>query len=184
MPVSRRHLPSRLTLLALTVGLGAGPTLAAKAHEHGVARVDLAVEPGRVTVMLEIPLDNLVGFERAPRDDAERKAVDAALAKLRNAAAMFAIDPAAKCTPGPVALSSAVLSLGKPAPAAGAKEGHDDLDGSFEFNCADGFRAGFVEIGLFDAFARLQRIEVQAVTRKGQLKATLKRPSTRLTLVR
>ena len=82
-------------------------------------------------------------------------------------------------------LTSAALSLGKPAAAgAGAKEGHDDLDGSYEFNCVDGFRAGFVEIGLFDAFARLQRIEVQAVTRKGQIKATLKRPASRLTLAR
>jgi hypothetical protein len=172
-------------LLAVVPALLAGPVLAGKAHEHGVARADLAVEPTRITVLLDMPMDGLAGFERAPRDDAERKAVDAALARLRNAAALFAIDPAAQCTPGPVVLTSTVLGLGKPAAPAGAKsDGHEDIEASYEFNCADGFRAGFVEVGLFEAFSRLKRIEIQAVTRKGQIKATLRRPATRLTLAR
>jgi hypothetical protein len=185
MPDNRRwpRLAPTLLLAALPAFV-ASPALAGKAHEHGVARVDLAVEPARVTVLLDMPLDGLAGFERAPRDDAERKAVDAALARLRNAAGLFAIDPAAACTPGPVVLTSAVLGLGKAAGPAGAKEGHEDIEASYEFNCADGFRAGFVEIGLFEAFVKLQRVEVQAVTRKGQIKATLKRPANRLTLAR
>jgi hypothetical protein len=172
-------------LLAVVPALVAGPVLAGKAHEHGVARADLAVEPTRITVFLDMPMDGLAGFERAPRDDAERKAVDAALVRLRNAAALFAIDPAAQCTPGPVVLTSAVLGLGKPPAGAGARSnGHEDIEASYEFSCGDGFRAGFVEVGLFAAFSRLQRIEIQAVTRKGQIKATLKRPATRLTLAR
>jgi Protein of unknown function (DUF2796) len=172
-------------LLAIAVALLAGPVLAAKAHEHGVARIDLVVEPTRITVLLEMPMDGMAGFERAPRDDAERKVVDAALGRLRDAAALFAIDPAASCKAGPVVLTSAVLGLGPAAATAGGKgDGHADIDASYEFNCADGFRAGFVEVGLFEAFARLQRVEIQAVTRKGQIKATLKRPSTRLTLAR
>jgi Protein of unknown function (DUF2796) len=170
-------------LLVSATALTATPALAGKAHEHGVARIDLAVEPTRITVQLEMPMDGLVGFERAPRDDAERKAVDAGLVRLRDAAKLFAIDPAAQCTPGPVALTSSVLGLGQAA--AGAQsDGHEDIDAVFEFTCADGFRAGFVEVGLFEAFARLKRLEVQAVTRKGQIKATLRRPATRLTLAR
>lgn len=170
-------------LVAALPALIAGPVLAGKAHEHGVARVDLAAEPTRITVSLEMPMDGLVGFERAPRDDAERKAVDAGLVRLRNAATLFAIDPAAQCTAGPVVLTAPVLGLGQAA-APAKNDGHADIDAVYEFTCADGFRAGFVEVGLFEAFSRLQRIEVQAVTRKGQIKATLKRPSTRLTLAR
>jgi hypothetical protein len=186
MPKPRRRLHLGLSLLVAAMpALIASPVLAGKPHEHGVARVDLAVEPTRITVLLEMPMDGLVGFERAPRDDAERKAVDAGLVRLRNAATLFAVDPAAQCTPGPVLLTSAALGLGKAAPPAGAKsDGHADIDASYEFTCADGFRAGFVEVGLFEAFSRLQRVEVQAITRRGQLKATLKRPSTRLTLAR
>jgi hypothetical protein len=170
-----------LASAAAALLLAAPAVLAGKAHEHGVARLDVAVEPTRLSFLLEVPLDGLVGFEREPRSDAERAAVDAALARLRAPAGLFRIDTAAGCTPGRVTLDAPVLGLGK---GAADKEGHADLDASIEFTCKDGHKAGFVEIGLFDAFPRLQRVDVQAATRKGQLKATLKRPTTRLPLAR
>jgi hypothetical protein len=163
------------------------PAWAGKAHEHGVARLDVAVEPLRVTFLLEMPLDSLVGFEREPRGDAEKALVDAAVARLKDAAALFRIDPAAGCKPGKVSLESAALGLGAAAAATGtpaAKDAHADIDASFDFDCKDGSKAGFVEVGLFDAFARLQRVDVQTATRRGQMKATLKRPVTRVPLAR
>jgi len=162
--------------------LSAAAANAAKPHEHGVARLDIAVEAARVTLLLEVPLDSLLGFEREPRSDAERALADAALARLRDSATLFRIDPAAHCTLAKVDLQSAALGLG--GEPASVKEGHADLDATFDFVCKDGSRAGFVEVGLFDAFARLQRIDVQAATRKGQLKATLKRPVKRVPLAR
>jgi len=130
--------------------------------------------------LLEMPLDGLVGFERAPRTDAERQAADAALARLRAGGSLFRIDGAAGCTFAKAEVKADVLTAGAAMPA----DGHADVDASVEFSCVDGHKAGFVEVGLFDAFARLQRVDVQAVTRKGQLKATLRRGSTRLPLAR
>lgn len=171
----------RKALLLPTLLIACLPALAGKAHQHGVARLDVAVELQRVVFMLELPLDSLLGFERAPRDDAERRAADAAVARLRNAATLFRVDPAAGCTLDGVVLRSGALGLGG---AAAPGDGHDDLEATFEFACTDAPKAGFAEIGLFDALPRLQRVEVQAVTRKGQMKATLKRPTTRLSLAR
>ena len=169
---------------ALAAMLALSSAHAGKAHEHGVARLDIGVEAGRVSVALDMPLDNLVGFERAPRTDAERAAVAAALARLREAAAMFRIDGAAGCTAGKVDLVSAPLGLG-PAPATPAKDsGHADLEGSYEFACTAGAKAGFVEVGLFEAFPRLKRLEVQVATPRGQMKATLRRPNARIALAR
>lgn len=169
-----------LPLLFAAVSI-APPALAAKAHDHGVARLDVVVEPGRVVFELDTPLDNLVGFERAPRTDAERDKVKAALAKLNEAGALFRIDNAAGCKPGKVELTSAALGLGGTAP---VKEGHADLEGHFVFDCTAGAKAGFVELGLFEAFAGLKRLELQVVTPKGQLKAKLVRPASRVQLVR
>src|SRR5258706_3942509 len=89
---------------------------AGHAHAHGVARLDIAVEGSSLTVQLQSPLDNLLGFERAPRTDAERRQADAVVARLGAAAAMFSIDPAAQCKPPRVELSSAALKLGHPDP--------------------------------------------------------------------
>ena len=179
----RAESPPMKPLLCLALLTAAAlPAAAASPHEHGVARLDVAVEPARVTMLLEIPLDSLLGFEHEPKTDAERQQAAAAVARLRDAAAVFRIDPAAACTPTRVDLQSAALGLGNAA--AGNGGGHEDLDANVEFACKDGHRAGFIEVGLFDAFARLQRVDVQAVTRKGQLKATLRRPVSRLPLAR
>jgi hypothetical protein len=154
---------------------------AARAHEHGVSRLDVGVEAGRVVLELEIPLDSLIGFERAPRTDAEREKADAAVKKLRDGAAMFRIDGQAGCELAKVELKSAVLGLGAGAPAAGE---HADLEGHYEFKCKAGAKAGFVEVGLFEAFAPLKRLDLQVVTPRGQVKATLRRPASRVQLPR
>lgn len=155
---------------------------AAPAHEHGVARLDLGVEATRVVLMLDTPLDNLLGFEHAPRNDTERQKAEAALARLRDAATLFRIDPAAGCTLAKVDLVSTALGLGK-ADAAG-KDGHGDLEGQFEFRCTAGAKANFVEVRLFEAFAGFKRLDLQVATPRGQMKATLRRPQTRVALAR
>jgi hypothetical protein len=40
---------------------------AGKAHEHGALKLDVAIEGNKLTIAMEAPLDNLLGFERAPR---------------------------------------------------------------------------------------------------------------------
>lgn len=182
-------------LLPVCLFAATGPAWAGKPHQHGVAQLDVVVEPTRVTLELDTPLDNLLGFERAPRTDAERAMVDKVLARLRAADGLFRIDSAAGCTLGKVSLVSSVLGLAAPGAnaaqatqaaeaAKGAKGDHAELNGHFEFNCKAGQRASFVEVGLFDAFAPMKRVELQLVLPRGQMKASLARPATRVTLAR
>lgn len=166
----------------LALGLCTSAFAAGLAHQHGVARLDVAVEPGRVTLELDTPLDNLLGFERAPRNAAERQAVDAVVAQLKAADQLFKVDPAAGCKLDKVELNSAVLKLGTPDPAE-AKDGHADIDGDFSFTCADAGKASYIDVGLF-RFDHLQRLEVQVATPKGQFKRDLKRPTQRLSLTK
>lgn len=168
----------RLLLLAL---FAAVPALAAPAHQHGVATLDVGVEPARVTLDLDTPLDNLLGFEHAPRSDAERERADAVVKKLKAGEGLFRIDSAAGCSLAKVTLTAPALGLGGTAP---EKDAHADLQGRFEFSCKAGNKAGFVEVGLFDAFGSLKRIDLQVVTPRGQLKATLVKPASRVALLR
>lgn len=182
------------------------PAWAGKAHEHGVARLDIGVEAGRITLNLEVPLEDLVGFERAPRTDAERAAVAAALARLQDADKAVRVDGSAGCgaakvslvapawgisattsaTAAPVegAASAPKAASGAGAPGPLAREAHGDLEATYEFRCSNAPRAGHVELGLFEAFARLRRVEVQAVTPRGQMKVVLRRPQARVGLAR
>lgn len=153
---------------------------AGKAHSHGVAKLDIAVEATQLTVQLESPLDNLLGFERAPRTDAERQQADAAVAKLKAADSMFKIDPAAQCKLAKVTLASAALKIGQPDPAE-ENSGHADIDGSFEFNCVNANKAAYLDVGLFE-FSHLKQLDVQLAAPGGQSKQTLKRPANRIAL--
>jgi hypothetical protein len=170
-----------LNCLPLALLLAAPPAALAQghAHVHGLAKLDIAVEAKMITVSFETPLDNLVGFERAPRTDSERKRADEAVNRLRDGDAMFRFDPAAGCRLAGVELSSAALKLGRTE--AAPKDGHAELEGEWQFDCADATRAGFVEVGLF-AFNQLKRVQVQLALPKAQLKRELKRPHTRIVL--
>ncbi|MDL2336832.1 MAG: DUF2796 domain-containing protein [Pseudomonadota bacterium] len=152
-------------------------------HVHGVAELNVAVEPGRITLQIETPLDSLLGFERAPRGVAETRVAETTIAALKAADALFKFTPAAGCTSASVELSSAALKLGTPDPAE-QHEGHADLDATYVFKCADAAKATEVDVGLFDAFIRMQSLKVEVVTAKGQFKRDLKRPSKRVSLVR
>jgi hypothetical protein len=107
---------------------------------------------------------------------------DAAVGTLKGADAMFRIDPAAQCALSHVELSSSALKLGTPNPEE-EKEGHADMDGSFEFDCVDAGKATYIDVGLFQ-FSRLQGLEVQVATPRGQFKRDLKRPAARISLVK
>lgn len=194
----------------MLAGWAAWPAWAGKAHEHGVARAEVVVEAGRITVTLELALHDLVGFERAPRADAERTSIAGALGRLQEAAKMARIDAAGGCgaakvqieapawgvsgaasmapPPAPSTSVSSAASASKPAagvgPAAKAGGEHADLRVAYEYRCSHSDRAAHLELGLFDAFARLRRIELQAVAPKGQMKLVLRRPNARLALAR
>ncbi|MDE2781895.1 MAG: DUF2796 domain-containing protein [Gemmatimonadota bacterium] len=63
------------------------------AHEHGIARLGLAVDSIRVTVDLELPAESVFGFERAPRSAEERATAAEALDRLRTGGARLIAFP-------------------------------------------------------------------------------------------
>ena len=160
--------------------LAAAPFLPAEAqqqhaHVHGQIKLDVAVDGPTVVIDMASPLDNIVGFERAPKTDAEKKTVEDAVAQLRAADKLFIIDPAANCKLGPVDLRSAALGLGKPD--ASEPEGHADLDATFSFNCTNAAAARFIDLNLFSVFKGLRQVDSQIASSQGQFKRQLKRPS-------
>ena len=69
--------------IALTLPLFA---YAAPAHVHGVAKIDLAVDGNKLTLSMEMPLENLAGFEHLPKTDKQKAALAEAMKSLKNGA--------------------------------------------------------------------------------------------------
>lgn len=168
-------------------------------HEHGAATLSIAVDGDRLTLRFESPLDNLVGFEAAPRNDRQRAAVRRMAERFHRPATLFEPTAAAGCTAASVKLGSDVIPAdllsgpvdrptggptGAPAeaPKAAASaapatsrggKGHADLDADIVFVCARPRELAGLRVRLFDAFPSVRRIDAAVATGKGQSGARL-----------
>lgn len=170
-------------LLPLCLATATGGAWAhGKAHVHGIAKLDVALEGPQITLAFTSPLDNLLGFEHRPRTDAQRRAAETLLSRMKDLGSFFKLDPAAACTAAAAQVEAPTLA-GPPAPGA-AGDGHADLAATVVFTCSGIDKLAALEHSLFPAYPRLSRIEVQVAGPRGQLKQTLQRPARTLRLAR
>lgn len=180
-----RPAAAALCLAALATGAAAqGPAHKGhshKPHVHGLATLNVAVDGATLTVLLETPLDSLLGFEHRPRTAAQRQAAEAVAQQLQQPAAWLRPDAAAQCT-----LTGTELGLDalQPLQPGGKDNDHADVDATYTYTCAQPARLASLQLGLFDQFKRLQRIDAQVAGAQGQFKQTLRRPAAVLKLVR
>lgn len=167
----------RLAALAAAFAV-AVPTLGAP-HRHGDAELEVTLDGQQLTVRLDAPLDSLLGFERAPRTAAERQAAAALLARLKGAPPLVRPDAAADCGAAEVTVSAEVLTAANPKPGE-----HADLEAGFVFTCRQAAKLGALEVGFFDAFPRLRRLDVRWALPQGQGQRSLARGQKLLKLTR
>lgn len=172
----------RVCFLILSALLVTGPALAAdktasphKAHQHGTAQLQVGLEGGVLQIALEGPAENFLGFEHAPRTDAQRATVARVEQQLKQPAQLFTPVAAADCRAQPPRVE---LKLPPP----GSKETHSEVEAEWRWQCAQPAALGHLDVGLFKAFPRLKELRVQMVTAQGQKTAVLKPGAPRLKL--
>jgi Protein of unknown function (DUF2796). len=190
-----------LVLAACAVLLTAAPAFAHGAHEHGVARLNVAVDGSTVDIDLESPLANPLSFEHAPSTPEQRQAVQDMAVNLHRAENIFVFPAAAQCRLKSVTLESEALpadllqAVASPQPQTSAAKGaqpgaatgdghgqhdgheqgaeHADLDASFAFECAHPEALHGMDVRLFAQWPALHELRVQLVTPAGQHAAEL-----------
>lgn len=130
-----------------------------RAHVHGQAELDLAIDESGFSAELRLPMDSLVGFERAPANSAEREAFDTALAALKDPDRVLKASTAARCT-------GRLLDLQTPKWAEGGAT-HADVEARYRFDCAERSRLVAAEVVVFQAFSRIRRIDTRRVDASG-----------------
>lgn len=144
-----------LPCAALTL-FAAAPAGAGPAHVHGKGDLSVVVAGDTLTLGLEIPLDALVGFERAPRTDKEKAAWRAMTQVFDDPAALFQATPEAGCAPAEKSVKLPYVQ-GAAAPA----DGHGDLDAEYVFKCAKPAALKGFATTIFQRFPRLYRLDVK-----------------------
>jgi len=158
--------------------LAVSPASAAEKHAHGEGELKLAIEGNKVVIELTAPGSDIVGFEHKPSLDADRKAVAAAAAMLKDGGALFAFPDKARCKMQEADVHSEMLHDDKHKHGDGD---HAEFEVHYSFSCATPSALTHVDVGYFKAFPRAHELEVQMITQKGQGAAELTASSSRLT---
>jgi hypothetical protein len=161
-----------IAALALAGALACSSAAAAP-HEHGVGELDAAVDGNALVIEVRLPAEDVVGFERAPRTDAERARIEQ-VRKTLGDPKLFTPNAEARCS-----------AAGAPAvamPAFGAKDAHADFAATYRFECANAAALNAVDVGVFGAFGKVRRLKAQVAGPRGQKQATLTPQRARLPL--
>lgn len=164
-------------LCAALTALMANPPIAIAhelgAHVHGVATLQVAVDEKTMTLDFSSPLDNLLGFEHAPRNAKQKAAVKSMEDSLNKADQLFIPTMDAQCTLQSVKLDSLVLDKKDKSQHHEEEGGHADLDGEFVFVCKQPGKLHELKVKLFEVFPHLRQLKVEVATLKKQAAATL-----------
>lgn len=184
-----------LALLGLATAGLAGPASAQHrelgSHEHGRGTLNIALEGTRLSMELEVPGVDIVGFEHKAKSRKDKAAVDNAKKQLARPLLLFKLPASAGC-----AVKEASASLegeehaheqGKGAEAKGPKGGgheteHSQFHAQYAFDCQAPANITAIEFDYFRAFAGAQKLDVNLITPKGQDKLEVSRAKPRLDL--
>ena len=158
------------------------------AHQHGHGTLNIAIEGTRVSMELEVPGNDIVGFEHAAKTKAQRAAVEKAKTQLGAPLSLFRFPTAAGC-----AVKQADVKIEGGAekvaakPKAGSKHAdhdhaHSEFHVEYALDCSAIASLTSIEFPYFDAFKGAEELEVSIITPKGQSKFEVKNSNPRLDL--
>ena len=130
------------------------------AHVHGAAEIDVVVDGKKVLITLESPADNLLGFERAPKNDYEKNKLKDVTAQLQFAANVFALN--AECKSSKPVVTMPTFSKGE----------HSDISAEYVFECTN--QPTQIKLPLWKNFPSFKSLTVNLATAQGQKQLKLK----------
>ena len=194
----------RMLLVLLSASAIASPAIAAEGdhrelgpHEHGVGNLNIAVEGTKVSVELEVPGMDIVGFEYVAKTAKQKAAVEKAKKQLQAPPAIFKFPAAANCATQQVnvaiesedhdhdhdhdhAKGDTGAEDGRKA--ADAREGHSEFHVEYTFECKVPDKITAIEFGYFRTFTSARKLNVTVITPKGQSKFEATRDKPRIDL--
>jgi hypothetical protein len=192
----------------VTSGVGHAQQRQAGAHEHGRGTLNIALEGSRLSMELEVPGADIVGFEHEAKTQKQKAAVAAAKKQLAAPQTLFELPATAGC-----ALKDAKVAFqaedhdhgpgdgpkhhsgkdhgpkegtkgdGKSGPREGhADEEHSVFTAQYTFDCKAPASLTTIGFGYFKAFAAAQKLNVTVIGPKQQNRFEVSRSAPRIDL--
>jgi ABC-type Zn2+ transport system substrate-binding protein/surface adhesin len=175
------------------------------AHEHGHASMQVVLEGAELGINIEAPGMDIVGFEHAPEDDADKGRIQQAVGQLENVTAMFALPEKALCTVTEAHAEHASLEADKDDDHSDHKDehkhsGHKDehkhsdhkddhedearnhsaFGAHYAWRCEKPEALEYIDVRYLEAFPATAEIEAQIIGPNGQFAQELTAESARI----
>jgi hypothetical protein len=161
------------------------------AHLHGKVVVNVALEGSLLSVELDAPAINVIGFEHAPRTGEQKREAAAADRWLASGVGLIGVSPAAGCVRQQVDYTPPKFDGDDhdhdhdhehDAGASAKGETHADYRARFTYTCANPAALPWADLWLVRRLKNVAEIEVNLVTPQVQTQRTLGADATRIEL--
>jgi hypothetical protein len=162
------------------------------AHVHGHGRLNIAIEDKTVSMELEAPGADIVGFEHEPATRAQRAAIEKAKAALAAGLSLFTPAAAAGCTQKTSKVSIEAehehehehhAEGAKPdAEEEAADHHHSEFHAEYAFACASPGGLTSMTFDYFKAFPNAEALDISLISPKGESSYEVKRDKPRFDL--
>jgi len=177
----------KLTLVSLAIACSTPAIAQQSAHVHGFASINLAIDEEELQIEFVSPAESIVGFEYAPSNATERKAVADAIALLRDPAKLFGLPASAGCELHEVEAERHAEGEHEEHGEhdedehakhdehedehahedSNAGESHSEFHARYHFDCKNA-AIETIDLRLFETWPRIEEVRVQALTPRGQ----------------
>ena len=190
-PLQTQVLSTLSLIIPLFLALPAGAT--EPAHEHGVARISIAVEGHEIEIEMIVAGADAVGFEHTASSDREKQAVVKAAKVLRDVNRIITLSPEADCRVEDVEVISGLMEdrnessnqnhdhQNKGKNNNGHAEVHSEFIAHYHFHCEFPSKLTQANVGFFKMFPSAHELEARWITPRGQGTSKLTATSPSLT---
>ncbi|MDM8348006.1 DUF2796 domain-containing protein [Pseudomonas sp. sp1636] len=142
------------------------------AHEHGAAQLNVVLDGKALELQLESPAMNLLGFEHAPKSDADKAKVAAVHQQLEQPHTLFGLSTG-DCTVTTQELESPLfaghIDAHEHEHETSHKGEHSDIDAHYSLTCSKPDALQQLDLhALFERFPATEKIQVQLIGPSGQ----------------
>ena len=139
-------------------------------HEHGAAKLMMAMEGKKLQVEFEVPSESLIGFEHLPKSQSNRKNFNEAIKNLSDPSKLFSMPNKAECLLVGTNVSQSLFSNEE-------EHGHDEsekseihseFESNYYWNCQHLDEIDSIGTELMSFFPRIEEIRVNWISNNGQ----------------
>ena len=150
-------------------------------HEHGAAKLMMAMEGKKLQVEFEVPSESLIGFEHLPKSQSNRKNFNEAIKNLSDPSKLFSMPNKAECLLVGTNVSQSLFSTeedhghdeSKKEEEHGHEESekseiHSEFKSNYYWNCQHLDEIDSIGTELMSFFPRIEEIRVNWISNYGQ----------------